>query len=624
MTVNQMKLLIGGVQLRDGVSTVADLVGRILTRAGLHVLSVERSFASTIYGAHQFDPLVVSAAPLLSWGDRAVDVLVGLEYDSNPDAPQQPNRDTIRQHGGDLVEGGVLLYDSSGGPVNTEALQARGGQVFAIPARDIALRELKKEVVKNLIMTGALFRLLEFDQDERWLRQLLEERFGRKGAAIVDLNLEAARRGRTLVERILEDRRRPSVGYRIEAVRSASPAVYVSGNEALSIGAVEAGVRFYAGYPITPASGILEYMERHLPGYGGRVLQGANERESIRAALGASVTGVLSMVGTSGPGLSLKVEEIGVSGTTETPLVIVDAMRAGPSTGMPTKTEQGDLTLVTGGGHGEIPRIVLAPSTIDECYTLMRDAVRLSDKYQCPVFFLTDLNLSEGRMTVAESVFRSGGASIARHVATEEDVRGARYLRYRLTDSGISPRLIPGQRGGVSKISSTEHDEFGFVTTDPAMRVAQMDKRMRKLHTYLREDAKAPQVYGHLGRGPTLVGWGGTKLALLDARERLRREGTEAAVVHFTHLWPFPTHLAKPLLDTGRPVVVCEHNYSGQFADLVQAHCLVPTRRVLKYNGRTLYPSEVVRAVQEVTHNGAVAVRLGGKDPVMVEVSIDA
>ncbi len=624
MTVNQMKLLIGGVQLRDGVSTVADLVGRILTRAGLHVLGVERNFASTIYGAHQYDPLVVSARPLVSWGDRAIDVLAGLEYDSNPDAPQQPNRDTIRQHAGDLVDGGVLLYDSSGGPVETGALQARGVQVFAIPARDIALRELKKEVVKNLIMTGALFRLLEFDQDERWLRRFLEERFGRKGAAVVDLNLEAARRGRALVERILEDRRQSSVGYRIEAVRDAAPAVYVSGNEALSIGAIEAGVRFYAGYPITPASGILEYMETYLPGYGGRVLQGANERESIRAALGASVAGVLSMVGTSGPGLSLKVEEIGVSGTTETPLVIVDAMRAGPSTGMPTKAEQGDLTLVTGGGHGEIPRIVLAPSTIDECYTLMRDAVRLSDRYQCPVFFLTDLNLSEGRMTVPESVFRPGRASIARHVAAEHDVRGERYLRYRLTDSGISPRLIPGQRGGISKISSTEHDEFGFVTTDPAMRVAQMDKRMRKLHTYLREDAKAPQVYGEVGRGLTLVGWGGTKLALLDARERLRRDGIEAAVVHFTHLWPFPTHLAKPLLDTGGPVVVCEHNYFGQFADLIQAHCLVPTRRVLKYNGRTLYPSEVVRAVREVTHNGAVAVRLGGKDPVMVEVSIDA
>src|SRR5579875_2516129 len=599
MTVNQMKLLIGGVQLRDGVSTVADLVGRILTRAGLHVLGVERNFASTIYGAHQ--------------------------YDSNPDAPQQPNRDTIRQHAGDLVDGGVLLYDSSGGPVETGALQARGVQVFAIPARDIALRELKKEVVKNLIMTGALFRLLEFDQDERWLRRFLEERFGRKGAAVVDLNLEAARRGRALVERILEDRRQSSVGYRIEAVRDAAPAVYVSGNEALSIGAIEAGVRFYAGYPITPASGILEYMETYLPGYGGRVLQGANERESIRAALGASVAGVLSMVGTSGPGLSLKVEEIGVSGTTETPLVIVDAMRAGPSTGMPTKAEQGDLTLVTGGGHGEIPRIVLAPSTIDECYTLMRDAVRLSDRYQCPVFFLTDLNLSEGRMTVPESVFRPGRASIARHVAAEHDVRGERYLRYRLTDSGISPRLIPGQRGGVAKMNSAEHDEFGFVTTDPPKRVSMVDKRMRKMATYLQRDARPPQVFGTPGRGPVLVGWGSTKPVLLDAQRRLQAEGLQVAVVHFTHLWPFPTHLAKPVLDAAEgPVVVCEHNYSGQLADLVQAHCLIPTRRVLKYNGRPLYPAEVVRAVHEVTRNGATTVRLGGTEPVMVEVSLDA
>jgi len=624
MTVNQMKLLIGGVQLRDGVSTVADLVGRILTRAGLHVLSVERGFASTIYGAHQYDPLMITAHRPLSWGDEAIDVLVGLEYDSNPDVAQQPNRDTILLHGHDLVDGGVLVYDSSGAPVATEDLEARGVRVFAIPARDLAVRDLKKEVVKNLIMTGALFRLLEFDEDERWLQAMLAERFGRKGDAVVNLNLDAARRGRALVEQILNERGWTSIGYRLRPVAGARPASFVSGNEALSIAAIQSGVRFYAGYPITPASGILEYMEEHLPAYGGRVIQGANERESIRAALGASAAGVMSMVGTSGPGLSLKVEELGVSGMTETPLVIVDAMRAGPSTGMPTKSEQGDLLQVARGGHGEFPRIVLAPSTIEECYTLMHEAVALADRYQCPVFFLTDLDLSEGLMTVPDAVFRAAPRPVERYVATEADVRGERYLRYRLTESGISPRLIPGQRGGVSKICSTEHDEFGFVTTDPAMRVAQMDKRMHKLLAYLHHDVKPPQVYGEVGHGPTLVGWGGTKLVLLDARERLLVEGINASVVHFTHVWPFPTPLVKPLLEFGQPVVVCEHNYLGQFADLLQARCLIPTRRVLKYNGRPFYPSELVKAVREVTRNGAAVVRLGGQEPMMVKVSIDA
>jgi 2-oxoglutarate ferredoxin oxidoreductase subunit alpha len=624
MNVNRMKLLIGGVQLRDGVSTISDLVGRILTRAGLYVMGVERGFASTIYGAHQYDPLVIASEPPLSWGDEALDILVCLEYDTNPDIAAQPNRDTILRHGRYLVEGGVLLYDSSTGLVPVEDLEGRGVRVLPIPARQIALRDLKKEVVKNLVMTGALFRLLEFDQDEKLLRQLLEQRFGRKGPALVDLNLDAARRGRAVVEQVLTERRWSSVGYRIDPRPASAPAVYVSGNEALCIGAVRAGVRFYAGYPITPASSILEFMERHLPRYGGRALQGANERESIRAALGASAAGVLSMVGTSGPGLSLKVEEIGVSGVTETPLVIVDAMRAGPSTGMPTKSEQGDLFLVTGGGHGEIPRIVLAPSTIEECHTLMREAVRLADVYQCPVFFLTDLNLSEGRMTVPEAAFRAGPRAAERHLVTEADVRGERYLRYQLTESGISPRLIPGTRGGVAKINSTEHDEFGFVTTDPPKRVAMMDKRMHKMATYLHRDARPPRVYGAAGRGPILVGWGATQPVLLDAQQRLQAEGIQAAVVHFTHLWPFPTHLAKPVLEAGRPVIVCEHNYLGQLADLIQGHCLVPTRRVLKYNGRPLYPSEVVRAVHEVTHNGAVAVRLGGKEPVMVEVSIDA
>jgi len=624
MNVNRMKLLIGGVQLRDGVSTITDILGRILTRCGLHVMGVERGFASTIYGAHQYDPLMITQTPALSWGDEAIDILVGLDYDVNPDASEQPNRDTVLRHARHVIDGGVLLYDSSGGPVPTDALDARGVRVFPIPARQIAMRDLKKEVVKNLVMTGALFRLLEFDQDETYLRQLLEQRFGRKGPALVGLNIEAARRGRAVIQQIVRERGWSSVGYRLDAARGAPPSVYVGGNEALCIAAIQAGIRFYAGYPITPASSILEFMERYLPHYGGRALQGSNERESIRAALGASAAGVMSMIGTSGPGLSLKVEEFGVSGVTETPVVIVDAMRAGPSTGMPTKTEQGDLFLVTGGSHGEIPRIVIAPSTIEECYTLMHDAVRLAEIYQCPVFFLTDLNLSEGRMTVPEAVFRSGPRTVERHVATEADVRGERYLRYRVTDSGISPRLIPGTRGAVAKVNSTEHDEVGFVTTDPAKRVAMMDKRMRKMATYLQNDARPPQVYGTVGKGPILVGWGSTKPALLEARERLRAEGVQAAVVHLTHLWPFPTHLVKPLLERGGPVVVVEHNYLGQLADLIQGHCLIPARRVLKYNGRPLYPSEIVRAVHEVTHNGAVAVRLGGKEPVMVEVSVDA
>jgi 2-oxoglutarate ferredoxin oxidoreductase subunit alpha len=624
MKVNRLKLLVGGVQLRDGVSTITDLLGRILTRAGLHVMGLERGFASTIYGAHQFDPLMITAEPALSWGDEALDILVGLDYDINPDVPEQPNRDTVLRHGRNVVDEGVLLYDSSTGPIPVEKLEARGVHVFPIPARQIATRDLKKEVVKNVVMAGALFRLLEFDRDESWLRRLLEERFGRKGPELVTLNLEAARRGRAAVEAILAERGWSDVGYRLEPRPNPAPAVYIAGNEALTIGAIGAGVRFYAGYPITPASSILEFMERHLPRYGGRALQGSNERESIRAALGASAAGALSMVGTSGPGLSLKVEEIGVSGVTETPLVIVDAMRAGPSTGMPTKSEQGDLFLVTGGGHGEIPRIVLAPSTVEECYTLIHEAVRLAEAYQCPVFFLTDLNLSEGRVTVQEAIFRSDRPAVKRQVVTEEQVREDRNLRYRLTDSGISPRLIPGTRGGVSKINSTEHDEFGFVTTDPPKRVAMMDKRMRKMVTYLRQDARPPQVYGPGGGGPILVGWGSTKPVLLDAQQRLKAEGIRATVVHFTHLWPYPTQLARPLLEAGAPVIVCEHNYVGQLAEIIQAHSLIPVRRVLKYNGRPFYPVELVRAVHEVTHNGAVAVRLGGKDPVMVEVSSDA
>ncbi|MDQ7842557.1 MAG: 2-oxoacid:acceptor oxidoreductase subunit alpha [Armatimonadota bacterium] len=622
MIVNNLKLLVGGVQLRDGVVTMTDVLGRIMTRAGLYVLAMERGYASTIYGAHQFDPMRITETPPLSWGDREVDVLIALDYDSNPDAAPQPNRDTVLRHGRELRDGGVLIYDSSTGEIDAGELERRGIKVFPVPARTVARDELKRDVVKNIVMVGALFRVLDFDPAGTYFRTLIEERFLRKGQQTVDINIRAAQRGRELVESILQAKGWTDVGYRLEPRPLREPLLLISGNEALSIGAIKAGCRFYAGYPITPASAILEFMEEHLPKYGGRALQGQNERESIRAAIGAALAGVRSMVGTSGPGLSLKSEEFGVSGMTETPVVIVDTQRAGPSTGMPTKSEQGDLYLSVFGGHSEVPRIVLAPATQEECYTLMMEAHELADKYQCPVFFLTDLNLSEGRKAVPESFFLSQKARIDRStLVTEEDLRrdGA-YRRFAVTPSGISPRLLPGTPGAVFKASGSEHDERGFVSTDPLVRKAQVDKRLRKLQTYLKEDGRPPQVFGKVEGRPVLIGWGSTRPVILEAQQRLQARGIEAAVVHFTHLWPFPTEAAKPLLEQANTVICIEQNFTGQFAEVVQAHCLVPVRRILKYNGVPLYPSEIAEGVEAILRQGVSTVRITD-GPVPVKVS---
>jgi len=620
---NNLKLLVGGVQLRDGVVTVTDVLGRILTRAGLYVLAMERGYASTIYGAHQYDPMVIADQPPVSWGDPLLDILVALDYDSNPDASEQPNRDTVLRHGSHLKDGGVLVYDSSTGEIPTEALERRHIKVFPLPARNIARDELKLDVVKNMVAVGALFRLLEFDRDVALLRKLVVERFMRKGQKVIDTNLQAAQRGREVVETVLKARGWTGTEYRVETRPVIEPRLLISGNEALSIGAIQGGCRYYAGYPITPASAILEFMEEHLPKYGGRAMQGQNERESIRAALGAAVVGVRAMVGTSGPGLSLKVEEFGVSGMAEVPIVIVDTQRAGPSTGMPTKSEQADLSLVVFGGHGEIPRIVLAPATQEECYTMMIDAHNLADKYQCPVFFLTDLNLSEGRKVVPEAVFTQTTPRVDRGtLVQEEDLRrdGA-YKRFALTPSGISPRLVPGTLGGIFKVTGSEHDERGFVSTDPATRKAMMEKRARKMETYLREDAKPPQVFGVPDGKPVLVGWGSTRPVLLDAQQRLRAQKIEAAVVHFTHLWPFPGDVAKTVLGKASVIIAVEQNFSGQFADVIQSQSLLPVRRIVKYNGLPIYASDVLGGVKQILLDGITHVRVGTEAPAPVRVS---
>ncbi len=621
MIVNNLKLLVGGVQLRDGVTTVTDLLGKMFVRAGLHILALEKGYASTIYGAHQYDPVVVSDAPPSAYGDDRSDILVALEFDTNPDAPVQPNRDTILRHGNNLNNNGVLLYDSTTGTVDTSDLEARGVKVFPLPARQIALRELKREVVKNTVVTGALLRLLEFDSDYALFGAYLEERFGRKGREIVDLNLEAARRGRAVIEEIMKAHGWTDVGYRLEGRKVERPALLVNGNEAMSMGSILAGCRFYAAYPITPASSILEYMEAHLPEYGGRAIQGQNERESIRAAIGASVAGVRSACGSSGPGVSLKSEEFGASGMTETPVVIINTQRAGPSTGMPTKSEQGDLALAVFGGHGDIPRIVLSAGTIEECYTLAFEAFDLADKYQCPVFLLSDLALADGRKSLPEQFFTENRRPVVRHgLLRESDLQGDGYRRYAITESGISPRSVPGVPGGIFKMSGSEHDEVGMITTDPPKRKAMFEKRMRKMQTYLKEDVKPPQVFGSPDGVPLLIGWGSTKLAILDAQARLRAEGTETCAIHFTHLWPFPVHLVRPLLQRGSTLIVIEGNYSGQLADLIQQECLLETRRILKYIGRPFYTSDVVGGVRQLLANGTRIVRVGERAPsVMLE-----
>lgn len=616
MIVNNLKLLVGGVQLRDGVTTVTDLLGKMFVRAGLHVLAMEKGYASTIYGAHQYDPMVVSDKPPLSYGDDRTDVLAALEYDTNPDAPVQPNRDTILRHGNNLKDGGVLVYDSTTGKVDTSALEARGIKVFPLPARQIAQRELKKEVVKNTVVTGALMRLLEFDMDYALFGAYLQERFARKGREIIDLNLEAARRGRAVIEEVLKANNWAGADYKLVSQKVPAPTLLVNGNEALGMGAILAGCRYYAGYPITPASAILEFMQAHLPRYGGRALQGQNERESIRAALGASIMGVRSAIGSSGPGISLKVEEFGVSGVTETPMVIIDTQRAGPSTGMPTKPEQGDLSMSIFSGHGEIPRIVLAAGSVEECYTLAFEAFDLADKYQCPVFLLTDLTLADGRKDLPEEFFTSNRKPVVRAgLLRGADLKSDGYRRYALTESGISPRNVPGIPGGIFKMTGSEHDEAGMITTDPPKRKAMFEKRMRKMQTYLREDVKPPQVFGSPDGVPLLVGWGSTKLPLLDAQVRLRDEGIETCVLHFTHLWPFPVHLARPLLQRGSQVIVVEQNYSGQLADLIQQECLIETRRILKYTGRPYYTSDVAGGVHQLLANGTRVVRVGEKAP---------
>jgi len=578
----RLRVVIGGMQLRDGASTVAQTFGKVLARAGLWVVQMEPNFASTIYGAPQSFILAVTSEPSESWGDRAVDVLLELDFDRV--------HSTIDRHAADLLHGGVLIYDSSGGEISAEdASSFRSREILVVPikARDIARDEFKLEIARNMIGLGALCGVLGFDHEGAIVGKLLQETFARKGESVVRKNKEVVERGRTLVKEALRGQCTMGADVRqtsrsIWAGRNAAEErLFISGNGVMAMGAVTAGCRGATGYPITPASALLEHMAEWLPSVCGVVIQGMSEKEAVRIAIGMSYAGIRVCIPTSGPGFtSGMIEEIGLAAMAEIPLVVVDNQRAGPSTGMPTKSEQSDLRIVVAGSHGDVSHIVLAARSIEHSYRLIQEAFCLADRYRCPIIVLADLNIAEGMATLPVS-----------------------FLHDHRMNMGREQVHVPGFGGSMTKTTGTEHHpEIGFVTTDPALRKKMMDRRFQKMHDYLAKDAQPPHT--PFGTEPIMVvTWGSPSAVVEEAISRLRNEGHKAGLAVFTNLWPLhPVHVAETLGVS--QVIVCEQNAMGQFAQLLRGveseKGGIRTQSILKYDGRPFWVDEVADAIRQL------------------------
>ena len=579
--MNQSDVIVGiGGAAGDGVASAGNTLALSMARQGLAMFAYN-SYQSVIRGGHSWLRVRISAEKPLNHGDR-VDVLIAL------------NQDTLDRHLQELGTGSVALYNAA--KLKPTYEPPRGVQLCPLPVPELTSAYAQLPVMQNTVAVGAMLRLMGLDFTG--LESVLESTFAKK-PQVVKVNVEAAKAGFDYAATHFQ-------ALPTQLQKTSQKWVLMSGNELMAMGAALAGCKFYCAYPMSPATHILEWFAGHGKELGICVRQVEDEISVINMSIGAGHMGVRSMCATSGGGLALMTEAIGMAGMIETPVVVVNVMRAGPSTGVPTKTEQGDLNQAFGASQGDFPRIVLAPVSMSDCFLTPALAFNLAERYQCPVIILGDLLLCEDNETVDAGLLEVEFTIDRGELITEANARfdGEPYLRYEDTPSGISPRAIPGLPGHLYVSGTDEHDEDGVllsdVFTDPVRRVKMVDKRDRKMRTVL-DHVPAPKLEGRADAEVTLVGWGSTWGVLSEAVEHLNQAGISANHLQIKMLIPFHVTEVAEILGKSKSIVIVENNSSGQFARHLRAETgLVADGHIRKYDGEPFEPKHIVAGVKEI------------------------
>ncbi|MBJ6364114.1 2-oxoacid:acceptor oxidoreductase subunit alpha [Paenibacillus sp. GCM10012307] len=575
--ISQLSWKIGGQQ-GEGVESTDRIFSTALNRLGYYLYGY-RHFSSRIKGGHTNNKIRISTKPHRAISDD-LDILVAFDQES------------IDLNAHELRAGGVVVADAKFNPVLPEGVEAR---LFPVPITSIA-EELGTSLMKNMVASGASWALLGLPLEV--FNKAVEEEFGRKGPAIVEKNVEAVKRGS---EFVLELAGGPLEEFRLEAA-DGKQKLFMIGNEAIGLGSVAAGCRLMSAYPITPASEIMEYLIKKLPKFGGTVVQTEDEIAAVTMAIGANYAGVRTMTASAGPGLSLMMEAIGLAGMTETPLVIVDTQRGGPSTGLPTKQEQSDLNAMVYGTHGEIPKVVIAPATIEDCFYDTVEAFNVSEQYQVPVIVMTDLQLSLGKQSCEpldyESIKIERGKLV--HDALELEPNEL-FKRYEFTEDGVSSRVLPGEKYGLHHVTGVEHDESGRPSENAVNRQKMMDKRLGKIKGLQIRDAIRVEAH-HEELDLLLIGMGSTGGTIDEARARLEQDGVATGQVTIRQIHPFPTDLLAPYLERAKKVIVVENNATAQLASQIKMNAGYGNKihHLLKYDGNPFLPLEVYTACKEL------------------------
>ena len=561
----------------QGVATPGDIFAKIFSRRGLH-LNAYNAYQSIIRGGHTFLTIRTGPEKVTNMGDR-VDMLIPL------------NQDSMDRHVGRLTAGAACVYNADTIKPGTVA---EGVQLCPLPVSKLADISRNK-VAQNTLAVGAVLSMTGVGFQA--LEEVLTEQFKKKGDAVIAENVGLARAG-------YEYATANFTPFAWPLPRTENRYAVMSGNIAMAMGGAAAGVKFYCAYPMSPSTGVLHWMAAHARKAGIMVRQVEDEIGVVNMAIGASHAGVRSMCATSGGGFALMSEGLGLSAMMETPVVVIDCQRAGPSTGVPTKTEQGDLWQMLGAAFGDYPRVIACPLDIADSFKIIAEVFNIADRFQCPGIVLSDLLLSEGRLSVDPQELNFEPEIDRGELITAPEPNGnGGYKRYKITMSGVSPRAVPGVPGHTHTAASDEHDEDGVLISDeftnPTKRRAMMEKRMRKV-AGIAASVPPPELWGPKDADVTLIGWGSTKGVIEEACELLTEEGITAN--HLQVRWLVPLHSDEILkiLKNAKHTIIVENNYSGQFARYLRSETsFVPDGYIRKYDGEPFMPHHIVNAVKE-------------------------
>lgn len=599
-----ISVTIGG-DAGQGVESSGSGFSLALARAGYQVFSIA-DYQSRIRGGHNFYQIRAADFPIHAHSDPP-HLLVAL------------TRETIDVHVARLAKHGGVVYDSSLKDAASKIEEA-GALPFPTPLSEIAERHGNRVMINTASLgTAAAIMGLALDP----VIDVIQQRFGAKSKELADRNAKVAR---DAYEYGLAHHA-AKFPHKLPPPKDVGPHMLISGNEAFALGAAAGGCRFIAAYPMTPATTIFEWMTHRAKELGIVTKHAEDEIAAICMAIGASFAGARAMTATSGGGFDLMVEALGLAGIVELPLVIAEVQRGGPSTGLPTRTEQSDLMSVIHAAHGEFPRIVIAPGTVEEYFEAGWRAFNLADKYQTPVIVVADqflagsprttpveaLNYDDVHIDRAKTIpppslgrlsARNGNGAIARNGQSGNGENGAihepgRYLRFAYTDDGISPRGLPGNPDTVHALVSDEHDPEGHITENKEIRIKMHAKRMHKLEL-ARTEMRPPKLIGEEGADLTLICWGSTVGAVKEALPLIAEHGLRANALHFSDIWPFPTEKAMPFLANVKRSVGVEQNYTAQFCRLLKMETGYQVdHTALKWDGRPFSPQEIAASVLE-------------------------